>query len=114
MAYAKKKDALKAELARRLSTRLKRFVHVSEILDRKEAAKLAGLSENHFTNGASENFPNYYKVPKRRFGPEGLMLFLRSDVVSRSSWRGEELDWPPKSDELSPADWLKFMREWSN
>lgn len=109
MAYVKKKDLLKRELARRLSVRLKRRVALSEILDRKEAAKLAGLSENHFTNGLTDNFPSYYFADATRFGPEGLMLFLRSDVERRLSWGGERLEWPPESDEPSANDLIKFL-----
>ena len=113
MAYVKKKDILKRELARRLSTRLKRRVDLSEILDRSDAAKLAGLSENHFTNGLTDNFPSYYLADKTRFGPEGLMLFLRSDVERRLSWGNERLEWPPESDEPSTDDMIKLLGGWS-
>lgn len=108
----KKKELLRRELARRLSVRLKRRVGLSEILDRKEAAKLAGLSENHFTNGLTDNFPSYYYADAARFGPNGLMLFLRSDV-ERISWGGERLEWPPDSDEPSADDLIKLLGGWS-
>jgi len=113
MAYVRKKDALKRELARRLSTRLKRRIDPSEILDRKEAAKLAGLSENHFTNGLTGNFPTYYFADEMRFGPEGLMLFLRSDVERRLSWGNERLEWPPESDEPSTDDMIRLLGGWT-
>jgi hypothetical protein len=108
-----KKDDLKRELARRLSTRLNRLVRSSEILDRREAAKLAKLSENHFTNGLTQNMPSYYFADKNQFGPEGLMLFLRSDVERRLSWANQRLDWPPESDEPSTDELVGLMSgEW--
>jgi hypothetical protein len=112
MAYEKKKDVLKRELARRLSTRLKRRVLISEILDRREAAKLAGLSENHFTNGFSDNFPNYFLADASRFAPHGLMLFLRSDVERRASWQGRPLDWPSEAEEPNAQDLINLMGGW--
>jgi hypothetical protein len=110
-----KKDDLKKELARRLSTRRLRTgvdkprVDPSEILDRREAAKLARLSENHFTNGLTDDLPNCYLADETQFGPSGLMLFLREDVERRLQWRNDRFPWPPQSDEPSPAELIRLL-----
>jgi hypothetical protein len=105
----KKRDRLKHELARRLSMRLNRRVHASEILDRREVAVLTGFSENHFTNGLTDNLPNYYYADETQLGPNGLFLYLREDVERRSRWNNQRFDWPPASDEPSPADIIKLL-----
>ncbi len=109
----KKRDRLKQELARRLWMRLNRRVDASEILDRREVAVLTGFSENHFTNGLTDNLPNYYYADKTQIGPNGLFLYLREDVDRRSRWNNQRFDWPPDSDEPSTEDMIKMLGGWT-
>ena len=107
-----KKIDLKRELARRLSTQLGRRVDLSEILDRREAAEAAGYHPNHWTNGYAD-LPNFYFADPNRFGPNGLMLFVRSHVERRSKWESTNLGWPDASNEPSTADFIKHLDGWS-
>ena len=109
MVYEKKKDALKQELARRLSMQKGRWVRSAEIWDRKQTAEYIKCNENDFTNGMTSDLPNYYFVDKMRFKPNGLFLFFIDDVKQRKSWSFTELPWPPDSDEPQPADVFRFL-----
>jgi hypothetical protein len=106
-----KKDELKRTLARRLSVKLGRPVRASEVLDRSEAAKLAGYHPNHWTNGFANSSPNYYCAPA--FGKAGLFLYLREDVERQSRWNSEDLGWPDESFEPDTDDLIKFLGGWT-
>jgi hypothetical protein len=73
-------------------------------------AKLAGVSENHFTNELTPYaLPDYYFADETMFGPNGLRLYLRSDVERKLKWDNQQHTWPPVSDEPTPADLLKLL-----
>jgi hypothetical protein len=90
---ATKKDELKRELAWGLWVEHGLRIALVDVLDRNEAAEVAGYHPNHWTNGFA-NGPNYYLAPPEKFGPNGLMLFLRSHVERRGEWQSENLGWP--------------------
>ena len=83
---------------------------LTEIMDRREAAKRAGYNESYFTNGIAAHLPNGYYADKTQFSPKGIMFYLREDVDRKSTWQSQRLPWPA---DVTSQEWQNMMESWS-